>query len=152
MNPESELMSIGDAAEMLGVTTRTLRYYEELGLVASTRTSSTAQRRYGPDELDRLRRIRELQTLLGLDLDEIGDQLNASDRLDGLRAEYRSGPPPERVEAILSESIDILRQLRHRVVERQEELATFLAELDERLARVKATRAAGARTPVRSSR
>jgi DNA-binding transcriptional MerR regulator len=152
VNPEHELVSIGDAAEMLGVTTRTLRYYEELGLVASTRTSSTAQRRYGPTELDRLRRIRELQTLLGLDLDEIGDQLNASDRLDGLRAEYRSGPPPERVEAILSESGEILRKLRQRVVERQDELAAFLAELDERLARVTATKAAGARTPVRSSR
>ncbi|MGH9299285.1 MAG: MerR family transcriptional regulator [Acidimicrobiales bacterium] len=136
--PCSELVSIGDAAEMLGMTTRTLRYYEELGLVSSSRVSSTAQRRYGPVEIDRLHRIGELQTLLGLDLDEIGEQLAASDRLEGLKAEYLSSPPAERVEAILDEGLGILAGLRRRVVERQKRLESFLGELDGRIERYRA--------------
>jgi DNA-binding transcriptional MerR regulator len=132
---ETRLISIGEAAELAGMTPRTLRYYEELGLVSSSRQSSTAQRRYGPEELERLRQIRELQTLLGLDLDEIGEQLLAYDRLEGLRAEYRSGPPPERRDAILVEGLAILERLRKRVDERRERLETFAVELDARIAK-----------------
>jgi DNA-binding transcriptional MerR regulator len=135
------LMSIGDVAEMLGTTTRTLRYYEELGLVSSSRLSVTAQRRYGPPEIARLRHIRELQTLLGLDLDEIAEQLETSDRLDGLRAEYFAGPPPERRDEILEEGLAILERLRERVLSRQDALVTFAAELDARIARYHAAMA-----------
>ena len=120
---EARLVSIGEAAESLGVTTRTLRYYEELGLVRSSRSSLGSQRRYGPDEIARLRQVRELQTLLGLELDEIGEYLDAFDRLDALREEYRSGPRPERREAILGEGMAILDRLQARVRERQAGLA-----------------------------
>ena len=133
-------ISIGEAAELVGTTTRTLRYYEELGLVSAARPSASSQRRYGPAEIERLRHIRELQTLLGLDLDEISEHLTVSDRLDGLKAEYRAGPPAERREAILEESYTILSSLRGRVLERQQRLDAFLAALDERIARVEALR------------
>jgi DNA-binding transcriptional MerR regulator len=133
--PAPKLLSIGEAAELLGTTTRTLRYYEELGLVSSSRVTETAQRRYGPDELERLRRIRELQTLLGLELDEIAEHLGASDRLDGLREEYIAGPPPDRRDEILLEGLAILERLRGRVQERQEGLTAFSAELEARIGR-----------------
>lgn len=129
------LFSIGDVAKLLGTTTRTLRYYEELGLVSSSRHSLTAQRRYGSEEIERLRRIRELQTLLGLELHEIASHLQASDRLDALRAEYRSGPAPERRDEILLEGVAILERLRERVSSRQEWLEAFAGDLDARIAR-----------------
>jgi DNA-binding transcriptional MerR regulator len=142
-SPEAELagtlFSIGDVAKLLGTTTRTLRYYEELGLVSSSRHSLTAQRRYGSHEIERLRRIRELQTLLGLELHEIGEQLQASDRLDALRAEYRSGPAPERRDEILLEGVAILERLRERVSRRQEWFEAFADDLDARIARNRAT-------------
>jgi DNA-binding transcriptional MerR regulator len=128
-------MSIGDVAELLGTTTRTLRYYEELGLVSPSRQTVTAQRRYGAAEVERLRRIRELQTLLGLDLEEIGEQLEASDRLEGIKEEYRAGPPPERREEILAEGLAILERLRERVADRQARLASFAEELEGRIDR-----------------
>jgi DNA-binding transcriptional MerR regulator len=131
----SPLISIGEAAELIGTTTRTLRYYEQLGLVRPTRQSSTAQRRYGADELDRLRQIRELQTLLGLDLDEIGEHLAAWDHLEELKAEYQSEPPPARRRAILAEGLPILESLRRRVDDRQEQLAAFASHLDDRMRR-----------------
>lgn len=129
------LFSIGDVAKLLGTTTRTLRYYEELGLVCSSRRSLTAQRRYGSLEIERLRRIRELQTLLGLELHEIREQLDASDRLDALRAEYLAGPAPGRRDEILLEGVAILERLRERVSGRQEWLDAFAGDLDARIAR-----------------
>jgi len=135
---DSALFSIGEVAKLLGTTTRTLRYYEELGLVSSSRHSLTAQRRYGAEEIERLRRIRELQTLVGLELHEIGEQLQASDRLDALRAEYIAGPPPERRDEILLEGVAILEQLRERVRGQQDWLGTFADDLDVRLAKYRA--------------
>jgi DNA-binding transcriptional MerR regulator len=142
------LVSIGEAAEALGVTPRTLRYYEELGLVKPSRSSLGSQRRYGPAEIARLNQVRELQRLLGLELDEIGEYLGAFDRLDALREEYRSGPPPERRDEILSEGMAILDRLQARVHERQAQLEVFGAELAERAERY---RAAGRATVVPSA-
>jgi len=134
---ETRLVSIGEAAEVLGVTTRTLRYYEELGLVRSSRSSLGAQRRYGPAEIARLNQVRELQTLLGLELDEIAEYLDAFDRLEALREEFRSGPRPERRDEILSEGLAILDRLQARVRERQVRLDRFAAELEERAERAR---------------
>lgn len=129
------VLTIGEAAEQLGMTPRTLRYYEELGLVTSSRRSTTAQRRYGPEEIRRLQRIRELQTLLGLGLDEIGEPLAAFDRLEGIRAEFQSTPAPERRQQMLAEGLAILERLRSRVTDRQEHLEQFAGELDARIER-----------------
>jgi DNA-binding transcriptional MerR regulator len=142
---EDRLVSIGEAAAAIGVTPRTLRYYEELGLVHSSRSSLGAQRRYGPAEIARLNQVRELQTLLGLELDEIGENLDAFDRLDALREEYQSDPPAERRDEILSEGMAILERLLARVRERQTSLDAFAAELEARAERY---RAAWRGTPV----
>ncbi|MGQ4432752.1 MULTISPECIES: MerR family transcriptional regulator [unclassified Streptomyces] len=52
-------MRIGDAAAALGVTTRTLRYYEQRGLVSARRTPS-GQREYDEEDVRRLHAVREL--------------------------------------------------------------------------------------------
>ncbi len=52
-------MRIGDAAAALGVTTRTLRYYEQRGLVTARRTPS-GQREYDEEDVRRLHAVREL--------------------------------------------------------------------------------------------
>ena len=141
---EPRLESIGEVAEALGVTPRTLRYYEELGLVRSSRSSLGSQRRYGPDEIARVNQIRELQTLLGLELDEIGEYLGAVDRLDALREEYLSGPAPRRRDEILDEGMAILDRLQERVRERQRRLDLFAAELQARADRYRAAGRAAA--------
>ncbi|MFF0013134.1 MerR family transcriptional regulator [Streptomyces sp. NPDC005374] len=52
-------MRIGDVAAAMGVTTRTLRYYEQRGLITARRTSS-GQREYGEEDVRRLHAVREL--------------------------------------------------------------------------------------------
>ncbi len=62
-------MLIGELARRTGVSTRLLRYYEEQGLLRSERDSN-GYRRYGPEAVDRVRRVRELLAT-GLNTDAI---------------------------------------------------------------------------------
>jgi DNA-binding transcriptional MerR regulator len=73
--PKSEAMSIGEACERTGLSARTIRYYEELGLLPGVRRRSGGRRVYGTDEVERLRFIRRLKAF-GLSLAEV-KELNA---------------------------------------------------------------------------
>jgi len=81
---------ISDAATRAGVSARTLRYYEELGLLAPSLYTAGGERRYTPDDLAHLHRILELREVLGMNLDEIREFLSLETRLDELRATYRA--------------------------------------------------------------
>ena len=70
-----ELLTIGEVQERVGVSARTLRYYEELDLLPDVRRRAGGRRVYGRDELERLRFIQRLKKL-GLSLAEI-KKLNA---------------------------------------------------------------------------
>ena len=67
--------AIAEVCERLGVSPRTVRYYEELGLLPGVRRRAGGRRVYGEGELQRLRFIQRLKAL-GLSLAEIGE-LNA---------------------------------------------------------------------------
>src|SRR5262247_1316802 len=95
----SALLTIAQVREVTGLSARTLRYYEELGLLPGVRRRAGGRRVYGADELERLRFISRLKTL-GLSLAEI-KELNAVyaiagstramlDRLEELLARHRA--------------------------------------------------------------
>ncbi len=81
---------ISDAATRAGVSARTLRYYEELGLLTPSLYTAGGERRYTLGDLDHLQRILELREVLGMNLDEIREFLTLETRLDELRASYRA--------------------------------------------------------------
>ena len=64
--------AIGEVCRRTGLSQRTVRYYEELGLLPGVRRREAGRRIYGDDELQRLRFIQRLKTL-GLSLQEIGE-------------------------------------------------------------------------------
>ena len=66
----TDALSIGQICARSGLSPRTVRYYEELGLLPGVRRRAGGRRVYGADELERLRFIQRLQ-LLGLPLAEI---------------------------------------------------------------------------------
>jgi DNA-binding transcriptional MerR regulator len=76
--------SIAGVCEETGLSPRTVRYYEELGLLPGVRRRTGGRRVYGPDELERLRFIQRLQ-LLGLPLAGIRE-LNEVHALGGSTA------------------------------------------------------------------
>ncbi len=81
---------ISDAATRAGVSARTLRYYEELGLLSPSLYTPGGERRYTTEDLADLQRILELRQVLGMNLDEIKEFLSLETRLDELRSTYRA--------------------------------------------------------------
>ena len=98
-------LRIGEVARLAEVTTRTLRYWEQIGLVAPSGHLGSGQRLYSVVEVGRAIRIRELQVLLGLSLAEIRAVLDTDDVLDRLRSAYRQGARADRQQRLLAEAI-----------------------------------------------
>jgi DNA-binding transcriptional MerR regulator len=73
--PEEGLRSISEVRELTGLSARTLRYYEELGLLPGVRRRAGGRRVYGADEIERLRFIQRLKAM-GLTLAQV-KELNA---------------------------------------------------------------------------
>jgi DNA-binding transcriptional MerR regulator len=135
-------LRIGEVAAAAGVSTRTLRYYQELGLISPSGHTPGGARRYGPADVERLSRILELRDLLGFNLVEIAEILAAEDRLAGLRAEWwgseLSGgepPGPKRREELLEEAAELNHRLQANVHSKLERLGGFLRELEARAGR-----------------
>lgn len=135
---EEVSVPIGRAAASLGVSERTLRYYEELGLVEPAEHSPGGCRRYGSSELARVRRIKELREVMGFDLEEIRTIVANEDRLEALRAEYRAGSlAAGRQAELLREALALQEDLRARVTAKADQLQALLDELDGRIARTR---------------
>jgi len=73
-----ELLQIGEVAKLIGVSTKTIRYYHEIGLLAEPKRTEGGYRLYAAQDLLRLQRIRRLRSL-GLHLDRIREILGESD-------------------------------------------------------------------------
>ena len=123
------LLPIGEVAQRLGVSTRTLRYYEELGLVVPTGRTKGGSRRYAEADVEKVQHVRELQQVLGFNLDEISEIVGAEDRLAQLRTEYRAGASPKRQDTILHEAMAINARLQQQVDDKIGVLEGFRAEL-----------------------
>ena len=128
-------LAIGKAAALAGVSTRTLRYYEQLGLLTPSARTSGGARRYSPGDVTRLLRIRELQSLMGFNLTDIQPILTAEDRLQSLCQEFRAETPGERKRDIALEAIAVTDNLRAQVAEKLDKVRIFLEALDERASR-----------------
>jgi DNA-binding transcriptional MerR regulator len=131
-----DLYGIGQAAQELGVSVRALRYYQEVGLLTPSGRTSGGNRLYADSDLARVRRIRELQTLLGFNLDEIRTILAHEDRLAQVRIEYRASSDDEDRVRLLNAGREAYVHLRGEIDEKIQRLETFRREIDERIARV----------------
>src|SRR5262247_1881596 len=100
---ESRLLKIGDFARLAGTNLRTLRYYEEIGLLQPATRSSGGFRYYRAKDLDRLRMVANLQGL-GLDLARIRELMDT--RRNGLpRSEFVG-----RIRRALREQVALLEE------------------------------------------
>ncbi|MEW2450608.1 MerR family transcriptional regulator [Streptomyces parvulus] len=75
-------MQIGEVAERTGLSLRTIRHYEDAGLVIPSARSRGGFRLYTERDVARLMVIRRMKPL-GFSLDQMRDLLSATDRLDG---------------------------------------------------------------------
>jgi DNA-binding transcriptional MerR regulator len=83
------LLRIGEVAERSGVTPRTIRYYEEIGLLASGPTREKGKHRlYDEADVERVRELTRLRDLLGVTLDELKQLVAAEDARAVLRRRF----------------------------------------------------------------
>jgi MerR family transcriptional regulator, repressor of the yfmOP operon len=128
-----EMARIGEVAKLTGVTTRTLRYWEELDLLRPSSYGAGGERMYSPSDVARVTRIRNLQELLGFSLAEVRAVLNTEDIdvLDRLRSElWSEGVAPARLRELLEDGVTANDQL---VVRLDDTLARIQAFRDERV-------------------
>jgi DNA-binding transcriptional MerR regulator len=130
------LLGIGAAAARAGVSERALRYYQQLGLLVPACTTPGGLRRYSEEDLARVARIRELQTLLGLNLDEIAVVLRNEDRIAQIRLSYQDERTSDEERWRLTrECLSLQESLRATVEAKRIALDGFLADLDARIQR-----------------
>ena len=133
------LLGIGAAAERAGVSQRALRYYQQIGLLTPCGCTPGGLRRYSEEDLARVARIRQLQELLGLNLDEIARVLRDEDRMAQIKRAYLDqGTSRTERRELLRESLELQRSLRATVEAKRKGIEGFLAELDARIARTRA--------------
>ncbi|MGO9903209.1 MAG: MerR family transcriptional regulator [Solirubrobacteraceae bacterium] len=82
-------LRIGELAELTGTTPRTIRYYEEIGLLGTASAREQGKHRcYSEADVERLREIVRLRDLLGLSLEQLSRLLEAEAARGELRREY----------------------------------------------------------------
>jgi DNA-binding transcriptional MerR regulator len=125
------LLRIGELARRAGTTPRTIRYYEEFGLLPGAPERDAGRHRlYGEGDVERVLELLRLKDLLGLSLDELRDVIEAEDARGALRAEWHEGDPsPQRRRQILDEvqghiaaQLALLRRRREKLDELEGEL------------------------------
>jgi MerR family transcriptional regulator, repressor of the yfmOP operon len=137
-----ERLKIGDVAKLADTTPRTIRYYEEIGLLpAADGREPGAHRTYARADVDRLIELKRLRTLLGVSLDGLKDLVEAEDNRAALKREWHEGvaDPVRRREILDSLDHHAARQL-ELVRARRGEIAGLEEELLERRARIRRRR------------
>jgi DNA-binding transcriptional MerR regulator len=136
MAVETRTLRIGELARLAGTTPRTVRYYEEIGLLpAADERETGAHRTYTEAELERLQEILRLKQLLGLSLEELKAVVAAEEARSVLRAEYHATEDPDERRRILEEGLGHLDAQLALVRRRLTELQTLEGELADRRAR-----------------
>jgi DNA-binding transcriptional MerR regulator len=128
----ARLLRIHEVAAEIGLTPRSIRYYEELGLLAPAARSEGDYRLYDQDDVERLRYIKGLRDDAGFSLAEIAQLLEDETARARNRARFRASHDPTERRAIVE---DALGRIDHQVSTlraKADRLETMIAEADAR--------------------
>jgi MerR family transcriptional regulator, repressor of the yfmOP operon len=131
-------LRIGDVAKAVGTTPRTIRYYEEIGLLPEAVARPAGQHRvYTEADIERLREVLHLRSLLGVSLEELKELVEAEDARAVIRREYRESDDPVRKRELLEEALGHIGRQLELVRRRREELDKLESELTGKRRRVR---------------
>lgn len=130
------MLRIGEAASRTGVTPRTIRYYEELGLLPRSEREQGKHRVYTETDVERLRELTRLRDLLGLSLDELRSMIVAEDVRADVRRRFHETESPNEQRELLDTALPHLDTQLSLVRRRLAELQELEADLVDRRKRV----------------
>lgn len=123
--PEAGMMHIGELAERTGLSLRTIRHYDQIGLLTPSGRSEGGFRLYTEDDHDQLMLIRRMKPL-GYSLEQMGDLLRAMESV-------RSGDSSSTVaEDALTQFLDDANERRGKLVKQLAAADEFIAQLRSR--------------------
>jgi DNA-binding transcriptional MerR regulator len=137
-SPVSRALRIGEVADLTGVTPRTIRYWEEIGLLGAAQDRAQGKHRaYARADVDRINEIVRLKSLLGLSLEQLSELLEAETARAELRKEYHATADPEDRRRILGELLGHIETQLKLVERRRRELDQLHGELTDKVALVR---------------
>lgn len=135
------LLRIQEVAAETGLTTRAIRYYEEIGLLEPAARSGGAYRLFDASDLERLRFIKELRDDAGFSLAQVGQLLEDEAARERNRGRFRATQDPDERRAIVEEArgrvdrqVATLRAKRDRLDAMLAQAERRRAHLDDHLA------------------
>jgi DNA-binding transcriptional MerR regulator len=132
-DPNEASLQIGEVAERTGVTQRTLRFYEEKGLLKPPSRMDGGFRLYSEADVKRVERIRRLQDLLGVTLADIKEMVDAEEILRELRAQFNPEAAIAEKRKQLERAIEVVQAQYGIVNQKIEQMNEMKAQLEERL-------------------
>ena len=136
--PQERMLRIGEVAEQTGTTPRTIRYYEEIGLLPEAADREQGKRRlYTEGDVERLRELMRLRDLLGLSLDDLKRLVEAETARAALRDQFQHADDPGEQREILRESLTHIADQLKLLRTRRAEIEKLEAELVTRQRRVR---------------
>jgi len=138
MTDETPLRRIQDVADEVGLTTRAIRYYEEMGLLTPAARSGGSHRLYDATDVERLRAIRGLRDDAGFSVGDITRLLEDTDHLARSRAAYRETESAAERLRIARESLSRVDRQLGLLDEKIERLRAMRTETTTRRARIQA--------------
>jgi len=134
------VIRIGEVAERSGVTPRTIRYYEEIGLLTGGKRRKGEHRVYDDNDVERLLELKRLRDLLNLSLEELKQLVEAEEARAALRRRFdATESDSERLRIVQAALPHVDTQL-ELVRRRKRELENLEAELVDRRKRLLARR------------
>lgn len=131
---EEPYLQIGEVAERTSVTQRTLRFYEEKGLLKPPTRMEGGFRLYSEADIQRVERIKRLKQLLGFRLAEIKEMVEAEEVKLQLKAEYRPDAALSQKRAQLVRAIEVTERQCTLIGQKVAALTEMQSKLDVRLA------------------
>jgi DNA-binding transcriptional MerR regulator len=139
MTETARALRIGEVAALTGTTPRTIRYYEEIGLLGGGERRSGAHRLYDESDVEALQDVLRLKDLLGVSLEELRELVLAERARAALRSEWHEGgASEERQHVILNEALGYAQRQLELVRRRREEITRLETELEEKCSRIRA--------------
>ncbi|MHB8577045.1 MAG: helix-turn-helix domain-containing protein [Dehalococcoidia bacterium] len=128
-------LQIGEVAERTGVTQRTLRFYEEKGLLQPPSRMEGGFRLYSEEDVQRVEQIRRLQRLLGFSLAEIKEMVEAEEVKSQIRAEYRRDAEVAERREKLQRALAVTEQQYALIRQKVEQLLVLQQEYEGKVAK-----------------
>lgn len=124
------LLKIEEVARRTGLTKRTIRYYEEIGLIAAPERTQGNIRLYTEEDVERIQSILLMKEVLGFSLQELQQYLSYQELLDQQKLEYRSLEDREERKHKLNEILAVIRKEQAMIEAKLARMEQFRRELN----------------------